>query len=74
MTNPANARRILKRYPNLVINIRVAKPGKWKNLEPMLNRDGRVYEDWARLFEEMPSRFMIGTDTKFMRGDFVPAD
>ncbi len=29
-----------------------------------------MYEDWARLFEEMPERFMVGTDAKFGRKTF----
>ncbi len=27
-----------------------------------------LHEDWAGLFEEMPERFMVGTDDKFLRG------
>ena len=71
MTNSTNARRILERYPNVMMNIRVAKPWRFKNLEPVVNTEGEVYQDWARLFEEMPNRFIVGTDTKFMRGDFI---
>jgi hypothetical protein len=26
-----------------------------------------LYEDWATLFEDMPERFMVGTDEKFGR-------
>ena len=31
-----------------------------------MNNDN-VYEDWAKLFEEFPTRFLIGTDAKFGR-------
>ena len=30
-------------------------------------RKGEIYEDWAELFEEMPGRFIVGTDVKFGR-------
>ena len=66
MTNPANARMILLKYPNVVMNIKITKHYRWKNLEPITNDPGmELYEDWAQLFEEMPERFMIGTDSKF---------
>jgi hypothetical protein len=39
----------------------------WRNLEPVTNAKGRLYQDWAELFEEMPARFMVGTDEKFGR-------
>ena len=29
-----------------------------------------MYEDWAQLFEAMPQRFMVGTDSKFFRRRF----
>lgn len=35
------------------------------NLEPITNSQGRLYHDWAELFEEMPERFMVGSDEKF---------
>ena len=31
------------------------------------NSKGRLYNDWAMFFEEMPERFMLGTDEKFGR-------
>ena len=34
------------------------------------NPKGELYEDWAQLFEEMPEKFMIGTDAKFGREGF----
>jgi len=72
MTNPTNVRRILKKYPNIMMNIKaITKHRWWKNLEPVVNTDGELYEDWAGLFEEMPERFMIGTDSHFGRKGFT---
>lgn len=39
----------------------------WGHLGPVVNSNGEVYEDWAQLFEEMPERFMVGTDFHFGR-------
>lgn len=71
MTNPTNARRLLMAYPNLMMTIKLASPkgGEWNHLEPVLGNDGEVYEDWAKLFEDMPDRFLIGSDVKFGRHD-----
>ncbi|MFC1492229.1 amidohydrolase family protein [Nitrospinota bacterium] len=68
MTNPKNARALLETYPNLMMNLKMVRPGgnlKWDHLEPISNADDELYEDWARLMEEMPGRFMIGTDSRF---------
>jgi len=68
MTNPANVRQLLKKYPQMMMNFKpIGDHQKWRNLEPITNEDGRLYEDWALLFEEMPDRFMVGTDAKFGR-------
>lgn len=68
MTNPTNVRRILKTYPNIMMNFKpIKKHHLWKNLEPITDSRGRLYNDWAKLFEEMPERFMVGTDEKFGR-------
>jgi hypothetical protein len=67
MTNPDNARRILETYPNVMMSIKPMGPtSSWMNLEPILNSKGELYEDWAKLFEEMPDRFAIGSDAKFL--------
>ena len=74
MTNSINVRRILKKYPNVMMNIKlIRKHHNWKNLEPVVNTAGELYEDWARLFEEMPDRFMLGTDFHFGRKGVQPA-
>ncbi len=71
MTNPVNARRMLLAYPNIMMNFKIVKKHHtWRNLEPVVNTKGELYEDWARLFEEMPERFMVGTDAKFGRKTF----
>ena len=76
MTNTTNVRRILKTYPNVMMNFKpIRKHRKWRNLEPITNSKGRFYKDWAELFEELPQRFMVGTDEKFgriSRGDLGP--
>ncbi len=68
MSNSINVRRILKTYPNVMMSIKIeTRHDRWKNLEPVVNTEGHVYEDWAQLFEEMPERFMIGADFHFGR-------
>ena len=69
MTNPTNVRRILLKYPNVMMNFKVTMPHyMWRNLESITNDPkGELYEDWAQLFEEMPERFMVGIDSKFGR-------
>ena len=68
MTNPTNVRRILETYPNIIMNFKpITNHNKWRNLEPITNSEGLLYNDWAELFEEMPDRFMVGTDEKFGR-------
>jgi hypothetical protein len=68
MTNPKNAEALLRAYPNLMFNFKlVTDHSKWRNLEPICNERGELYEDWAKLMEAMPGRFMVGTDAKFGR-------
>ncbi len=68
MTNPKNLRTILKTYPKIMVNFKpIRKHNKWRNLEPITDSKPLLYEDWGRLFEEMPERFMIGSDYKFGR-------
>ncbi|MFC1819743.1 hypothetical protein ACFLZG_01470, partial [Thermodesulfobacteriota bacterium] len=46
MTNPSNTRRMLQRYPNIMMNIKTEKRHQnWKNLEPVVNTQGELYED-----------------------------
>ncbi len=69
MTNARNARALLAAYPTLMMNVNFAKHrhGMWLGLEPVSDAAGRLYEDWAVLFEEMPERFMVGSDMFFSR-------
>jgi len=68
MTNPTNVRRMLSKYPNIIMSVKIVRNHqKWRNLEPVTNKNGEIYEDWALLFEEMPDRFIIGSDAKFYR-------
>ena len=71
MTNPTNARRILEAYPGVMMNLKFTRNrGHWRHLGPIANSDGILYEDWARLMEAMPERFMVGSDAKFGRHRF----
>ena len=75
MTNSVNARSILIKYPNVMMNIKVINVHKnWKYLEPITNPRGELYADWAKLFEKMPERFMVGTDAKFFRRGFYASN
>lgn len=68
MTTPKNARALLEKYPNLMMNLKMVRPGgflSWDHLGPISNARNELFEDWARLMEEMPRRFMIGTDSRF---------
>ena len=66
MTNPTNARRILAAYPKVMMSIKLTpRNDDWAHLEPVVNRRGELYEDWATLMEDMPDRFMVGSDVKF---------
>ncbi|MDT8989737.1 amidohydrolase family protein [Curvibacter sp. APW13] len=67
MTSATNARRILETFPNVYLSIKLmsTKVSSWTHLEPLLNEDGALFEDWAQLMEAMPERFMVGTDSKF---------
>ncbi|MBT3350797.1 MAG: amidohydrolase family protein [Nitrospinaceae bacterium] len=68
MTTTKNARSLLKKYPNLMMNLKMVRPGgflSWDHLGPISNAKDELFEDWARLMEEMPRRFMIGTDSRF---------
>ena len=67
-TNPENVRRMLQRYPNLMVDFKIVKRLKsWWYTEPVNNAKRELHEDWAKLFEGMPERFMVGTDDKFFR-------
>jgi len=67
-TNPHNVWHMLRQYPNLMIDFKIVKRLKhWWYTEPVNNAKRELHEDWAKLFEEMPKRFMVGTDDKFFR-------
>ena len=69
MTRSDNLRKIMVRYPNVFTNIKlITQSMGWKNLEPPNNPESKAfYEDWAQLFEDMPKRFMVGSDYKFFK-------
>lgn len=70
MTSAPNARQILRAYPQVYLSIKLmsTKVPSWRHLEPLLNDEGALYEDWAQLMEEMPDRFVVGSDIKFAQG------
>lgn len=71
MTNPANLRALFATYPSLMVNLKLVRDhDKWRNLEPICDSQGQVYEDWAVLMEAFPDRFMVGSDAKFGRKGF----
>lgn len=66
MTNAHNAEAILKRYPNVMMNIKLlGDSADWNNLEEVTNDNHELFEDWAQLFERYPNRFTVGSDAKF---------
>jgi len=73
MTNAHNARALLQAFPTLMMDVNFGKHTSgvvdWENLEGVTNESGEIYADWAALFEEMPDRFMVGTDSFFSRAD-----
>jgi len=51
----------------MMMNLKIRKKhSEWRNLEHITNQKGELYEDWARLFEEMPDRFMRRSDLILM--------
>lgn len=77
MTSASNVREILKTFPKLMMDFNLKKSNKddyngWAYLSNPSNNKWKPYEDWAELMEEMPDRFMVGTDTKFcQRGNTI---
>ena len=68
MTTAQNARNLLETYPGLMMNMKMVNPKRriaWDHLGRISDRQDRFFEDWARLFESHPDRFMIGTDYRF---------
>ena len=65
LTNSRNARAMLSAFPGLMMNLRFPPREPWKHLDPITNEQGRLYTDWAELLEEMPNRFMVGSDFLF---------
>jgi hypothetical protein len=77
MTNARNARALLAAFPTLTMNVNFGKHTSsvdWRNLEGVTDDRRQLYADWAALFEEMPDRFMVGTDFFFGRGGDVPKE
>lgn len=74
MTNANNARALLKAFPTLMMNVNFGKHTSevdWTYLEGITDKKRQLYADWAALLEEMPDRFMVGTDFFFGRSGDV---
>jgi hypothetical protein len=58
------AERLLVRHPNLIYEVSARTwPDHPRSPDYTILRDGdRVWPDWLRLMEEMPDRFLVGTD------------
>ncbi|MCC2676929.1 MAG: amidohydrolase family protein, partial [Ramlibacter sp.] len=58
------ARRMLQRHPNLVYELSARTwPRHPRSPDYTILRDGvEVWPEWLQLIEEMPSRFLVGTD------------
>lgn len=55
--------RLLKAHPNLYLSIRVVK----KNIPSRpTDENNRIKEDWAKLINTYPDRFMLGSDEFFL--------
>jgi predicted TIM-barrel fold metal-dependent hydrolase len=54
-------RRLLRKYPNLMMSLRLAGKG---NVSPViaLDSDTRFKPVWVELFKEFPDRFVLGSD------------
>jgi predicted TIM-barrel fold metal-dependent hydrolase len=55
------SRRLLQKHPNLYMSLRLG-PGESRQNFP-LTPDGQIRAEWLSLFQEFPSRFVIGTDS-----------
>ena len=52
------SRRLLQQYPNLYMSLRMGPAHHPENFS--LTSDGQLKPEWLRLFQEFPSRFVIG--------------
>jgi len=56
------SRRLLEKYPNLYLGLRIGPgPGHYPRNYPLM-RDGQMKPEWRKLFQDYPARFMIGSD------------
>ena len=65
------ARRMLERHPNLVYELSARTwPRHPRSPDYTLLRDGaRVWPEWLQLIEEMPERFLVGSDASHRSAD-----
>jgi hypothetical protein len=59
---PDLCRRLLQAHPNLYMEIKIDPLDLGKN--PPL-ADGKINPEWLKLFEDLPGRFIIGTDQHY---------
>lgn len=57
---PDLSRKLLEKYPNLFMSLRLG-PGHFPQNFPM-TRDGKIKSEWMSLFQDFPTRFVIGSD------------
>jgi amidohydrolase family protein len=63
---PDLCRRLLRAHPNLYIEIKADPDNIGKNF-PMEN--GKIKPEWLQLFQELPDRFVIGSDQHYPEPD-----
>ncbi len=69
-------RKLLREYSNLYFSIRVAGGMQARNVVQAtfpLDSEGRVKEEWLKLFQEFPDRFVIGSDEIIQKGNRHPS-
>lgn len=68
-------RDMLGRHPNLYLSLRLAtRMGPTADKEDIvLDRSGKIQEEWLNLMEDFPGRFVIGSDEFWGEGESVPS-
>jgi predicted TIM-barrel fold metal-dependent hydrolase len=62
---PDSCRRLLRRNPNLYMDVKI-DPMKLGKNSPLANgASGTIKPEWLKLFQDFPDRFVIGTDQHY---------
>jgi hypothetical protein len=67
-STPADAGRLLRRFPNLVCGLAWLHKPSSKLPTPLLDGEGRFLPAWKKLIEANPARFIIGIDANSAPG------